>query len=111
MIVISESMAPAFHRGDVVFLWNRERIIKVGDIPVCWFPSRSTPMVHRAIGTHLYFGGRVCRFANGLLRRQKVLTKGDNNAVEDTLLYPAGQNIVDRDEVVGVVVGYAPFLG
>jgi len=52
MAVISESMAPAFHRGDVVFLWNRDPIIKVGDIPVCWFPGRSTPMVHRAIGTH-----------------------------------------------------------
>ncbi len=51
------------------------------------------------------------RFANGLLRRQKVLTKGDNNAVDDTLLYPAGQNFVDRDEIVGVVVGYAPLLG
>lgn len=52
MVVISESMAPAFHRGDIIFLWNRQHTIKVGDIPVCWFPSRPTPMVHRAIQTH-----------------------------------------------------------
>jgi signal peptidase len=43
--------------------------------------------------------------------RQKILTKGDNNDVDDTLLYPVGQHFVDRDEIVGVVVGYAPFLG
>ena len=49
MVVISESMAPAFHRGDIILLWNRTPIIKVGDIPVVWFPGRSTPMVHRAV--------------------------------------------------------------
>ncbi len=52
MVVISESMAPAFHRGDVIFLWNRDPIITVGDIPVCWFAGRPLPMVHRAIKTH-----------------------------------------------------------
>lgn len=46
-----------------------------------------------------------------VFRRQKVLTKGDNNDVDDTLLYPVGQKFVDRDEIVGVVVAYAPFLG
>lgn len=39
------------------------------------------------------------------------MTKGDNNEVDDTLLYPVGQNLVDRHEIVGVVVGYMPFLG
>lgn len=39
------------------------------------------------------------------------MTKGDNNEVDDTLLYPVGQNSVDRAEIVGVVIGYAPFLG
>lgn len=51
MVVISESMAPAFHRGDVIILWNREPLIKVGDITVCWFPGREVPMVHRAVQT------------------------------------------------------------
>lgn len=49
MVVISESMAPAFHRGDILFLSNRQHEISVGDIPVVWFPENPLPMVHRAI--------------------------------------------------------------
>ena len=39
------------------------------------------------------------------------MTKGDNNEVDDSLLYPVGQMFVDRDDVVGVVRFYLPFLG
>ena len=46
--VVSESMAPAFHRGDVLFLWNRTAEVQVGDIPVVWFEGNPLPMVHRA---------------------------------------------------------------
>lgn len=49
VIVISESMAPAFHRGDLLFLSNQQERIRVGDIPVCWFPGEKMPMVHRAV--------------------------------------------------------------
>lgn len=49
MVVISESMAPAFHRGDIIFLWNRSKLVNVGDIPVVWFRSQPLPMVHRAV--------------------------------------------------------------
>jgi signal peptidase len=49
VVVISESMEPAFSRGDLLLLSNRKQIIEVGDIPVCWFPGNSLPMVHRAI--------------------------------------------------------------
>ena len=49
MVVISESMAPAFTRGDLIFLWNRQSWVRAGEIPVCWFPGRPLPMVHRAI--------------------------------------------------------------
>jgi hypothetical protein len=47
--VISESMAPAFHRGDLLFLSNRSSHVQAGDIPVVWFSGRNLPMVHRAI--------------------------------------------------------------
>ena len=47
--VISESMAPAFHRGDFLILWNRPSCIQVGDIPVVWFAGNPQPMVHRAV--------------------------------------------------------------
>ena len=51
IVVISQSMAPAFNRGDLLFLWNRQSWIHVGEIPVCWFSGRPLPMVHRAIRT------------------------------------------------------------
>lgn len=47
--VVSESMAPAFHRGDILFLWNRTSSIEVGDIPVVWFEGAPLPMVHRVV--------------------------------------------------------------
>jgi signal peptidase len=52
IVVISESMAPAFHRGDVCLLWNHGASINVGDIPVVWFEGRELPMVHRVIESH-----------------------------------------------------------
>lgn len=55
VVVTSESMAPAFHRGDILFLWNRKTAIQAGDIPVIWFPASSLPMVHRAIAVHWSF--------------------------------------------------------
>lgn len=47
--VISESMAPAFHRGDIIFLSNRTAAVEVGDIPVIWFEGNPLPMVHRIV--------------------------------------------------------------
>jgi hypothetical protein len=49
MCVVSESMAPAFHRGDLIFLSNRPTHVQVGDIAVIWFADQPLPMVHRAI--------------------------------------------------------------
>jgi hypothetical protein len=51
--------------------------------------------------------------ANRILiwQRQLILTKGDNNAVDDVTLYPKGRSSVDRQEVVGLVIGYIPHLG
>jgi signal peptidase len=49
VVVISQSMEPAFRRGDLLLLQNRKHSIEVGDIPVCWFPGNPLPMVHRAI--------------------------------------------------------------
>lgn len=43
--------------------------------------------------------------------RQHIVTKGDNNEVDDVSLYPPGRNRVLRSEIRGVVRGYVPFLG
>lgn len=42
----------------------------------------------------------------------QLLTKGDNNAADDTELYARGQDFLNRStDVIGSVVGYVPFVG
>ena len=43
--------------------------------------------------------------------RQLILTQGDNNAVDDTSLYPRGQSFVYRENVIGLVYGHVPYVG
>ncbi|EAW22746.1 putative signal peptidase I [Aspergillus fischeri NRRL 181] len=105
MVVTSGSMEPAFYRGDLVFLWDRQERIRAGDIPVVWFEGRELPMVHRAIQVSY----EVLDGENNL--KQHILTKGDNNALDDSSLYPAGQGFVYRENVVGLVRGYVPYVG
>jgi signal peptidase len=41
-----------------------------------------------------------------------LLTKGDNNAADDTELYAPGQSYLDRTkDVIGNVIGYVPGIG
>jgi signal peptidase len=40
-----------------------------------------------------------------------MLTKGDNNIVDDVSLYPNGRKWVYREEVVGLVKGHIPTVG
>jgi signal peptidase len=41
----------------------------------------------------------------------KLLTKGDNNAADDTELYAKGQDYLSRGDIIGSVVAYIPFVG
>lgn len=42
----------------------------------------------------------------------QLLTKGDNNAADDTELYAQGQNYLTREtDVIGSVIGYVPMVG
>jgi signal peptidase I len=50
VVVLSGSMEPAFHRGDLLFLTNhREEAIRVGEIVVFKVEGREIPIVHRVI--------------------------------------------------------------
>lgn len=64
-------------------------------------------MVHRAIKVHF----EVDPQETDRQPRQRILTKGDNNAIDDTGLYGNGKLFVERKEILGVVRGYVPFLG
>lgn len=53
VVVLSGSMEPAFHRGDLLFLTNfREEPVRVGDIVVFKVEGRDIPIVHRVIKLH-----------------------------------------------------------
>lgn len=43
--------------------------------------------------------------------KAKLLTKGDNNNADDTDLYARGQDYLERQDIIGSVVGYFPFVG
>jgi len=56
VVVLSESMEPAFWRGDLLFLWNRGRHTQtqIGDVVVYNVKGKDIPIVHRVVRR---FGG------------------------------------------------------
>ncbi|KAH8173808.1 signal peptidase I [Sarocladium implicatum] len=106
-VIISASMEPTFQRGDLIFLWNRPEMIRVGDIPVIWFEGAPLPMTHRAI--KVLWADESGR--DDGVPKQLILTKGDNNELDDVALYPIGQKYAYRHQVIGVVRWYIPWLG
>ena len=53
VVVLSGSMEPAFHRGDLLFLTNYEsEPITAGEIVVFKVDGRDIPIVHRVIKVH-----------------------------------------------------------
>lgn len=101
VVVLSGSMEPAFHRGDLLFLTNfREEPVRVGDIVVFKVEGRDIPIVHRVIKLHEKENGTV-----------KFLTKGDNNSVDDRGLYAPGQLWLTKNDIVGRARGVLPYVG
>lgn len=100
VVVLSGSMEPAFQRGDILFLWNNEETVKVGDVVVYDIKNRAIPIVHRVLNEH------------HSPSKQLLLTKGDNNPVNDLGLYE-GKNYLNRQSDIsnGVVKGYIPSVG
>ncbi|KAI9737041.1 MAG: Signal peptidase complex catalytic subunit [Cirrosporium novae-zelandiae] len=101
VVVLSGSMEPAFQRGDLLFLWNRDMNTQVGEVVVYNVPGKDIPIVHRV----------VRRFGGGEKPLQ-LLTKGDNNIADDTELYARNQKYLTRSrDVIGSVRGYVPMVG
>ncbi|KAK8063533.1 peptidase S26A- signal peptidase I- serine active site protein [Apiospora saccharicola] len=101
VVVLSGSMEPAFQRGDLLFLWNRNVMAEtdVGEVVVYNVKDKDIPIVHRV----------VRKFGEG--EHAKLLTKGDNNAADDTELYARGQDYLERKDIIGSVFAYIPFVG
>lgn len=53
VVVLSGSMEPAFQRGDLLFLWNRDVGAEVGEIVVYNVKGKDIPIVHRVVQKHV----------------------------------------------------------
>ncbi|OJJ62621.1 hypothetical protein ASPSYDRAFT_109552, partial [Aspergillus sydowii CBS 593.65] len=105
MVVTTESMLPAFAPGDVLFVSNHHQDAAIGDLPVCWLPGSAFPMVHRVHRV------TYAHDHQNNPSQQLMLTKGDNNHIDDTVMYSGNQGFLDRRQVLGFVRGYVPFIG
>lgn len=120
VVVLSGSMEPAFHRGDLLFLTNYpEEPVRVGEIVVFKVEGRDIPIVHRVIKLHEKWvaqaalpgtSTQVSMFfrSDGTV---KFLTKGDNNSVDDRGLYAPGQLWLTKKDIVGRARGFLPYVG
>ena len=101
VVVLSGSMEPAFQRGDILFLNNSVEQVGVGDVVVFKIRDRDIPIVHRILKVHQDEpGGPV-----------ELLTKGDNNRVDDRGLYAPGQLWLEREDILGKAVGTLRYVG
>ncbi|KAJ3170620.1 Signal peptidase complex catalytic subunit S11A [Geranomyces variabilis] len=100
VVVLSESMEPAFARGDLLFLTLPSTPVTIGDICVFKIQDKPIPIVHRVLEIHAAQNGS-----------QYMLTKGDNNPTDDRGLYNRGQMWIRQEDVVGKVQGFLPHVG
>ncbi|KAM3244178.1 hypothetical protein ACQJBY_055851 [Aegilops geniculata] len=102
MAVLSGSMEPAIKKGDMVFVHNMSNEpFRVGEIILFKVDGFEHPIVHRVIKVHEHRD-------TGEIR---ILTKGDNNSVDDRFLYASGQLWLQPHDIIGRVAGYLPYAG
>merc|ERR1719401_1929699 len=91
VVVLSGSMEPGMHRGDILFLTMfDDNPFVPGDIVVFQIEGRDIPIVHRTMNTHEKQDGSIA-----------ILTKGDNNQVDDRGLYSHRQLFIGNKQIMG----------
>eukprot|EP01101_Sappina_pedata_P002498 TRINITY_DN12732_c0_g1_i1.p1 TRINITY_DN12732_c0_g1~~TRINITY_DN12732_c0_g1_i1.p1 ORF type:complete len:211 (-),score=72.21 TRINITY_DN12732_c0_g1_i1:211-843(-) len=122
VVVLSGSMEPAYYRGDLLFLSESSKDYKTGDVLVFEIEGRGIPIVHRIIRVHQKPGAppkkEIIKSAwwkfledDTVYPSVEILTKGDNNAVDDLSLYNRGQKWIVNKHVIGRIKGYLPYIG
>ncbi|RLM85426.1 hypothetical protein C2845_PM04G15260 [Panicum miliaceum] len=101
--VVSGSMDPAFERGDLLLFrkGGGGDPIRAGDVILFKPAHGDVPVVHRVIEVHERRGG-----GGGV----DILTKGDNNGVDDSKFLYRGPWL-HRHHVMAKAVGYLPNAG
>ncbi|EFA82526.1 microsomal signal peptidase subunit [Heterostelium album PN500] len=100
VVVLSGSMRPAFDRGDLLYLNMDDGPFRVGEIVVFKIDGKDIPIVHRILQIHEKPSGDF-----------NILTKGDNNTVDDRGLYAEGQIWLNREHIIGRAKGFLPYVG
>ncbi|KAF7296907.1 Signal peptidase complex catalytic subunit SEC11 [Mycena indigotica] len=100
VVVLTGSMEPGIHRGDLLFLsnWSPQEY-QNGDITVYEVPGQMVPIVHR-----------VLEMRESGASPRRFMTKGDNNDVNDISLYN-GLEWLEPEHLVGKVQGIIPYVG
>lgn len=100
-VIVSGSMEPAMHRGDIIFVARSDAPYAVGDV-VLFRPhggNRSVvPIVHRVVA--------AARDAP-----HRLLTKGDANWADDRHMYAPGTQWLAHEDVAGRVYARIPYVG
>jgi signal peptidase len=84
-------MEPAFARGDLLLLSLTKKPFEVGDITVFKIKGKEIPIVHRLLEYHY----------DNKTDKHYMLTKGDNNGVDDRGLYNPGQFWISTEDIMG----------
>ncbi|CAL5444090.1 unnamed protein product [Camellia sinensis] len=112
VVVLSESMEPAFQRGDILFLHMSKDPIRVGEIVVFDVEGRDIPIVHRVIKVHeRQDTGEVDVLTKGpdyiviSTSRDTPNLHGDHNRDDDRGLYAPGQLWIQQHHILGRAVG------
>ncbi len=84
--VVSDSMLPILHQGDLLFVVREN--VAIGDIAIYQQPGSSFTIVHRIVG----------------MDGEQYIFKGDNNQVNDP-------RPVTREQILGKVWFATPLLG
>lgn len=71
---------PAFARGDLLFLTLEKSPVYIGEIVVFKIKGKDIPIVHRVLEIH----------TDAKTGKDYLLTKGDNNKIDDRGLYNQG---------------------
>ena len=71
-----------------------------GEIVVFQVKGRDIPIVHRVLEKHVEPDGH-----------EMYLTKGDHNLVHDRGLYAEGDVWLERKDILGRAIAFAPYVG
>ena len=126
VVVLTGSMEPAFQRGDLLLVTHFPEDLKMGDIIVFKSKGQIIPIVHRALVLQVHVNQKpnqpsiqvklldqVTEYLtqNPIKESFLMLSKGDANPVNDRGLYPPGQLWLSREELIGKIRGYCPYIG